>query len=151
DALDKTIEANKKALAATLGQGRQALDASINAAQSEQRAYVTIGKPDGTVADIIWPKEDTGNAGVMVYFQNNGRLPAKFNWGADSPLVAFSVPLDPKITKWGSDGPLTDLPTNHLFQPMYRAKAPNGKAVNWSGTIDIAGGSSFQGLLWEVP
>jgi len=110
---------------------------------------VTIGRPDGTVAEILWPKESTGNAGLLVYFQNNGRLPARFNWGADSTLVAV-VPTDPTITAYSAwKGGQTELPTNHLFQPMYRAK--KGNQMTWSGTIDIAGGSSYQGVLWEVP
>jgi hypothetical protein len=118
--------------------------------ETSQKAYVTIGRPDGVVAEILWPKEDTGNAGLLVYFQNNGRLPARFNWGADSTIVAI-VPTDPAITAYGGwHGGQTELPTNHLFQPMYRAR--HGKnQIAWSGTIDIAGGSSYQGVLWEVP
>jgi hypothetical protein len=151
DALDQTIKENRKALAATLAQNRRALDASIAASRADERAYVTIGKPDGTVAEIIWPKDEKGNAGLLVYFQNNGRLPAKFNWGADSNIIEI-VPSDPKIVTYDAwKGPPTELPTNHLFQPMYRAKARKGSAVQWSGTIDIAGSSSYQGILWETP
>jgi hypothetical protein len=151
DALDQTIKENRKTLAATLAQNRRALDASIAAARADERAYVTIGKPDGTVAEIIWPKDDKGTAGLLVYFQNNGRLPAKFNWGADSNIVGI-VPSDPTVITYEAwKGPPTELPTNHLFQPMYRARSKDGKAMNWSGTIDIAGGSSYQGVLWEIP
>lgn len=149
-ALDKTIEANRKALAATLAQSKKALEASINAAQSEQRAYVTIGKPDGTVADIIWPKEETGNAGLMVYFQNNGRLPAKFNWGSDSSYVAI-VPYDPKAKWEGWTGGTYDIQAFRPFQPMTRMKSKDRKNIQWSGTVDIAGGGSYQGVLWEMP
>jgi hypothetical protein len=150
-ALDKTVQENKRALRATLSQGQKALDSSIAASRADERAYVTIGKPDGTVAEIIWPKDDKGTAGLLVYFQNNGRLPAKFNWGADSNIIAI-VPSDPTIVTYEAwKGPPTELPTNHLFQPMYRARSKDGKAMNWSGTIDIAGGSSYQGVLWETP
>jgi hypothetical protein len=143
----------KHSLEQTLRQGKTALDASIAASRSDQRAYVTIGRPDGTVAEILWPKEDIGNAGLLVYFQNNGRLPARFNGGADSPIVAI-VPTDLTITAysmWKNGAQLTELPTNHMFQPMYRARVKKGNQMSWSGTIDIAGGSSYQGVLWEVP
>lgn len=122
-----------------------------NALTISERAYVTIGRPDGTVADIVWPENGTSDAAVIVYFQNNGRVPAKFNWGADSTLID-SVPTDLKATgqaQWNP--PFTELPTNHLFQPMYRAKNRKGPDIQSLGTIDIAGGSSYQGLLWEVP
>jgi hypothetical protein len=151
DQLEATTDNAKKALAASNKQSKAALDASIAASRSDQRAYVTIGRPDGTVAEILWPKDETGNAGLLVHFQNNGRLPAKFNWGSDSTFVAI-VPSDPKVFKQSEIGKgYVELPTNHLFQPMYRAKTKDGKGVNWSGTIDIAGGSTYEGILWEVP
>jgi len=127
-------------------------DISENTLKIGQAAYVTIGKPDGTVADIIWPKTNDGKAGLVVYFQNNGRLPAKFNWGADGPIIAL-LPSDPTIfnsEKW-NDGKAIRLATDHYFQPMFRAKNPKEKSFQWSGTIDIGGGSSYQGVLWELP
>jgi hypothetical protein len=130
---------------------KKSADTAHDALAIGERAYVTIGRPDGTVADIVWPEEGTGNAGLIVYFQNNGRVPAKFNWGADSNLID-SVPTDLKAAgkdQWNP--PFTELPTNHLFQPMYRAKNRKGNDIQSLGTIDIAGGSSYQGLLWEVP
>src|SRR5205814_80288 len=92
-------------------------------ATTEQRAYVTVGRPDGTVAEIVWPKNDKGNAGVLVYFQNNGRAPARFNWGADSRTIEL-VPSDPRVLSWDKwkGGPF-ELPTNHAFQPMWRARS----------------------------
>jgi hypothetical protein len=151
NALDKTIAENKKSLAATLSQGQKALDESIAASRSDQRAYVTIGKPDGTIADIIWPKEPGANAGIMVYFQNNGRIPAKFNWGSQWGIMEM-VPADPTVTEFNKwNGAWTELDATRPFQPMYRARDKKSKGVNWSGTIDIAGGSSYQGVLWELP
>jgi len=132
----------------TLIQSNTLTQKSLNISQ---RAYVTIGRPDGIVAEILWPKEGTGNAGLLVYYQNNGRLPARFNWGADSTIVAV-VPTDSTITAyntWKNGAQQTQLPTNHLFQPMYRAR--KGTQMAWSGTIDIGGGSAYQGILWEVP
>jgi len=130
---------------------KKSADTAHDALAISERAYITIGKPDGTVADIVWPRDGMGNAGLIVYFQNNGRVPAKFNWGADSNLID-SVPTDLKaVGKDQWNPPFTELPTNHLFQPMYRAKNRKGKDIQSLGTIDIAGGSSYQGLLWEVP
>jgi hypothetical protein len=53
-----------------------------------QRAYVTVGKQDGVVADFVIPKDPNQNAEIIIYFQNTGRLPAKFAWGTTIPLLA---------------------------------------------------------------
>ena len=54
--------------------------------QVSQRAYVTIGRKDGVVADFVVPKDPNQNAELLIYFQNSGRLPAKFSWGT---MVSF--------------------------------------------------------------
>jgi hypothetical protein len=53
-------------------------NASLNVSQ---RAYVTIGRKDGVVADFVVPKDPKEHAEIVIYFQNNGHLPAKFTWG----------------------------------------------------------------------
>lgn len=115
-----------------------------------EQANVTIGRPDGVIADIIWPKGKNGNAALVVYFQNSGHLPARFNWGNDSPMIA-NLPADPKAVKepYGKDW--SEFTTDHWFRPMWRAKRKDGKGFGWSGTIMIAGNSSHQGVLWEIP
>lgn len=121
-----------------------------------EQASVTIGRPDGTVAEIVWPKEPKDKAGILVYFQNTGHLPAKFNWGSDSPVIAV-LPDDPKAIKepYRPGGVWPDFKTDHFFQPMWRAKRRSvpvgGEGFAWSGTITIAGGSAYQGILWEIP
>jgi hypothetical protein len=116
-----------------------------------EQANVTIGRPDGTVADIIWPKGQ-GNAGLLVYFQNTGHLPAKFNWGNESPIIAV-LPTDAKAIKEPYEpGAWPDFTTDHVFQPMWRAKSrKQAGSFGWSGTITIAGNSAYQGILWEIP
>jgi hypothetical protein len=111
-----------------------------------QQANVTIGRADGTVAEILWPKGKTGKAGLMVYFQNSGHLPAKFNWGSVSPVIAVLPSFD------NPENGKKDIvfQTDHWFDPMWRVVHKDG-SVNWSGTIEIAGNSSYQGLLWELP
>lgn len=115
-----------------------------------EQANVTIGRPDGTVADILWPKEPKGKAGLMIYFQNSGHLPAKFNWGNSSPMIAL-LPANPSALKEDQMGSQwSDFKTDHFFQPMWRAKRKDG-GFQWSGTVLIAGNSSYQGILWEIP
>ncbi len=46
-----------------------------------QRAYVTIGRKDGVVADFVVPQDPNQNVEIVIYFQNSGHLPAKFTWG----------------------------------------------------------------------
>jgi hypothetical protein len=48
-----------------------------------QRAYVTIGRKDGVVADFIVPKDRSQNAEIVLYFHNSGHVPAVFSWAPD--------------------------------------------------------------------
>jgi len=117
-----------------------------------QKAYVTVGRPDGDVAEIILPSDPTGKAAVLVFFQNTGHIPARFNWGNDSAVIAV-VPSSPGDIKepYGSTADV-ELHTDHFFRPMYRARVRDQKgAFTWSGTITIAGNSAYEGVLWEVP
>jgi len=117
-----------------------------------EQANVTIGRQDGIVADIVWPKDPKGNAGILMYFQNSGHLPAKFNWGSESSISEV-LPTDPKIlkesemqhTQW------TPFYSGHAFDPMWRAKRKKTGGLGWSGTILIPGNSSYQGILWDIP
>jgi|SRR5579864_338526 len=117
---------------------------------NEQKAYVILGRADGTAAEIVWPKNGDGNAGILVYFQNAGHVPARFNWGADYSPVG--VPSDPTVIDWNNrKGGWIILPVTRPFEPMYRAKSRKTGGVQSSGTVDIAGGSSYQGIFWEFP
>lgn len=51
------------------------------------RAYVSIGRKDGVVADFVIPKDPKQNAEIIIYFQNSGHLPAKFAWGTIAPFL----------------------------------------------------------------
>jgi hypothetical protein len=118
-----------------------------------QQAYVTVGRPDGTVAEIIMPTDLKAKAAILVYFQNTGHLPARFNWGNNSRIVAI-LPSDPKIikdsemehTQW------SEFDTDHSFTPMVRTRnRKQASSFGWSGTITIAGQSAYEGILWEIP
>lgn len=131
------LPATKKAANAA----KASADAEQNSLVISQQAHVVIGRADGKVADIIMPKDANGKAGIMVYFQNSGHLPAQFNWGAASEIIpTFGFPT---------------LRTDHFYRPMWRAievrTERNTKGVEESGYVVIGGDSSYQGLLWEVP
>jgi hypothetical protein len=51
------------------------------ALQITQRSYVTIGRKDGVIGTFRTPDDPKKDAGIVIYFQNSGHLPAKFNWG----------------------------------------------------------------------
>jgi len=79
--------------------------------QAAQRAYITVGRKDGVVAEFIVPQNrPEANAGLVLYFQNSGHLPAKFNWG-----VTYNAP-----TNIGSAFPLQFLHSEHVWKPMVR-------------------------------
>ncbi|MGD0663695.1 MAG: hypothetical protein ABSD38_37130 [Syntrophorhabdales bacterium] len=129
---------------------KSAADIAGHTLNISQQSYVTIGRQDGTVAEIVWPKEPEGNAGVVVYFQNTGHLPAKFNWGNDSPMIAV-LPADPSIVKEPMGAKWSEFPTDHFFQPMWRAKNRKTGAISYSGSVTIGGNSTYAGTLWELP
>jgi hypothetical protein len=118
-----------------------------------EKANITVGKPDGIAAEFIMPPDPKEKAQLVVYFQNSGRSPAKFSWGNESSVIA-ELPADPKVIKNSVDIFMKNsivLETDHVFQPMWRAKNRKTGEIKWSGTIMIAGNSSYQGVLWELP
>ena len=130
----------------------QANKNTLTALTVSEQAHVTIGRPDGVAADIIMPTGSNNKAGILVYFQNTGHLPAKFNWGQDSPIIEV-MPQNPNIRTgdWGP-GPDITFQTDHSFRPMWRAKSrKNAQSFGLSGTVEIAGNSTYQGVLWELP
>ena len=130
-----------------------AADAANASIRTSQQSYVTVGRQDGTVAEIVWPKNPEGKAGIVVYFRNNGHLPAKFNWGTKNEIIAV-LPNDPNIPvgapKASSSG-VYEVRTNNVFKPMWRAR--NRKTGNFMGSnVTMIGGDSlYAGSLWEVP
>jgi hypothetical protein len=116
-----------------------------------QQADVTIGRPDGVVAEIATSKDQSG---IIVYFQNNGHLPAKFNWGNSSKIIEF-MPEDPNaLTDAAINqhfGKGKEFDTENWWQPMWRARNRKTGALSWSGTSMIGGNSLYAGALWELP
>lgn len=129
-----------------LCQSKKANENAQRAFITSQQANVTIGRPDGTVADIVWPKGKTGKAGLVVYFQNSGHMPAKFNWGVRDGIIAVLPSFDHP-----NDGTKDIIfRAERVFDPMWRVKTKGG-GFSWSGTITIAGNSSYHGVFWELP
>jgi hypothetical protein len=97
-----------------------------------QRAYVTIGRKDGVVADFIVPKDPKQNAEIVIYFQNSGHLPAKFAWGTMAPYLASG-------SKKGSTGIVYTHPFNGGFG---RTRDRKTGAIGEKGESTIIAGDS---------
>jgi len=59
-----------------------------------QQSYVTIGRPDGTVAEVVWPKDPKAKAGIIAYFRNSGHCQPNLT-GARGPCGACFPPKEP--------------------------------------------------------
>ena len=57
---------------------RTANKLTTDALKTSQRAYITIGRKDGVVAELVIPPNPKETAGIVIYFQNSGHLPALF-------------------------------------------------------------------------
>jgi hypothetical protein len=105
-----------------------------------QQAYVTIGRKDGVAAEFISPKDPKDNAGIVIYFQNSGHIPAKFNWG-----TIMGITLIP---------PVPDFPTitsPHRFTPMVRTRNRKNPESGESAGITIPGDSLYTADVAELP
>jgi hypothetical protein len=110
--------------------------------QVSQRAYVTIGRKDGVIADFVIPKDPAQNAEIVVYFQNSGRLPAKFAWGT---MVGFLAA--------GSIKESTGITYTHPFKGLpSRTRDIKTGSTREQGAADgvIAGDSIFVSTLGTI-
>lgn len=108
--------------------------------QLSQRAYVTLGKKDGVIADFVVPKDPNQNAEVVIYFQNSGHLPAKFAWGTVVPLLT-------KDSKNRSTG----INYTHPYQGFSRMKDRKTGSVTEQGeSSQIAGDSVLVSTLGVI-
>jgi hypothetical protein len=105
-----------------------------------QKARVTVGRKDGVLADIIVPSDSTQNAEIIIYFQNTGRLPAKFIWGTQVPLLQGSGPT----------GITYAHPFKGFLEPRVRNKKGGGTEQSGESAI-IAGDSVFSSTLGTIP
>jgi hypothetical protein len=105
-----------------------------------QRAYVTVGRKDGVVTEFVIPSDHRIDTGILMYFQNNGHLPAKFNWGLTyDPVVVPPIPGFPEIN------------APHRFTPMTRTINHTDGSRGESGGVIIGGDSTYSTDLGNLP
>jgi len=104
---------------------------------------VTVGRADGTVAEVIRDKIGA-NTSVIMYFQNTGHLPAKFNWGSQGPW--WGLAFIPKIP-----GGFIEIKSDKPFTPMWAGVTRKTGGVGGSGTITIGGNSLYSVPIIQLP
>jgi hypothetical protein len=97
--------------------------------RASEGAFVTIGRKDGVAGEFIFPKDRKDNVGIVIYFQNAGHRPAKFNWGTTIDVSVKSV---------------------HHFAPMTRTRNRKDGSTGESGGQTIGGDSLFVADVGEV-
>jgi hypothetical protein len=111
-----------------------------NTLQLSQRAYVTLGKKDGAIADFVIPKDPNQNAEIVIYFQNSGHLPAEFAWGTVVPFLAE-----------GGEKKSTGITYTHPYQGFSRIKDRKTGSVTEQGeSSQIAGDSVLVSTLGVI-
>jgi hypothetical protein len=102
-----------------------------------------IGRKDGVVAELIVRPEKTERAGLVIYFQNTGHLPAKFNWGLTRDIQTAAA--------WQPGGEnIIKLPI--LFQPMARSWDPKTRTTHeFRNDKVIAGDSTVTESVVDFP
>jgi len=114
---------------------------SREAVETANQSYVTIGRKDGVVADFVIPKDHRQNVEIVIYFQNSGHLPAKFNWGT---MVSFG--------ETGTKKTYSGVKYTHPYQGGF-SRARDKKTGSISGPKDsaiIAGDSVFVSTLGVI-
>jgi hypothetical protein len=90
-------------------------------------AYITIGRKDGTIAELIPPKDPTQDANIVIYFQNSGHLPAKIAWGTDMGNdlngITFIHPYPGRMkrTRDKRTGQITDVATTVAGESIFKS------------------------------
>jgi hypothetical protein len=134
----QTCVNNKAAKAA-----KDAGDLARQSLQISQRAYITIGRKDGVIADFVIPKDPNQDAEIVLFFQNTGRIPAKLAWGTFGDhglLVQGSV---------GHSG----ITYTHGFKGLpIPSRDKSGKITGWVGgeAAVVAGDSVFVSTLGKI-
>lgn len=106
--------------------------------QISQGAYVSMGRKDGVIAEFRKSKDPKLRDGMVIYFQNSGHLPAKFNWG---------------LSNWFTRSPLIVLPGAKPFAPMMKTRDKKTGAVEETGSTDgnIGGDSIREVAVGSLP
>src|SRR6266852_1653043 len=107
-----------------------------------QQAYVIIGRKDGKLAEFKSTDTPGTNAAVVLFFQNSGHLPAKFNWGTTTTIPVFQD--KPRLA-------LPGLPSAHTFVQMKRIRNRKDGSISESGATVIGGDSVYDADYGEIP
>jgi hypothetical protein len=108
---------------------REANQLTSESLRVSQRAYVTIGRNDGVVADFIVPSDPSKNAEMVIYFQNTGHIPAKFGWGV---MSGFTTSKNSGIAF-----------SHQWTRPFGRTSDKKQKAISETGDSTIIAGNSI--------
>jgi hypothetical protein len=112
-----------------------------NALQVSQGASISLGRKDGTVAEFILPKDVKDNAGIVIYFQNSGHIPARFGWGLLTDIAV--IPPSPDFSTVKSP---------HHFSQMTRTRSrKDGSISTGGGSVTIPGDSTYVTDVAELP
>jgi len=112
---------------------KDAVDVANATLKVSQRAYITVGRKDGVIADFVVAKNPKEPAEVVIYFQNSGHLPAKFIWG----LMPGAM-----LTK-GSKKQSSGLMIAQNFKPLpFRTRDKKTGSIGEDGGAITIGGDS---------
>jgi hypothetical protein len=124
-----------------LGEMRVANKITRDSLNVSQRAWVTPGRKDGTVAEFIVPKDPKQNAELILYFQNSGHIPATLAWGTG---------IFPTMIAGGQTSGITYEP--HPFKGIIRMKNRKQGNISEPGeTASVAGDSIFRAKIGDIP
>jgi hypothetical protein len=98
-----------------------------------QRAYITLGRKDGVVAEFLKPSDPNSASAIVVYFQNSGHLPAHINWGA--------TPETDLMAKMPETSPFFGIASYHHFTPIQRIRGRQNNVLGYDFGIGTVIGS----------
>ena len=103
DTHELAVQAGKQASAASIQveNTKESLRKSEEIFRISQQPYMTVGRKDGVVAEIKESQDPNGWAGIVLYWQNAGHLPARTvcmmttssAWPITAPKAGPSTPL----------------------------------------------------------
>jgi hypothetical protein len=108
---------------------------------TSQRPFITIGRKDGVLADFLMPDDPHNGAAIVIYFQNNGHLPAKFNWGLTTDIAVVMPSAD-----------IPPIKATHPFGRMTRTRSKKNGSINYStGAVMLGGDAMYVGDAASIP
>jgi hypothetical protein len=122
-----------------------------------QRSYVSTGRKDGVIAEVVSPKDPKQDAELVMYFQNSGHATAKLAWGTAAGFIAGLPPTsqdsgvkythpfkdmkrtrDKKTGSEGEEGESNAVPADSIFVARLGEISPSKLAEFRSKKVDLA-------------